>query len=103
MHEAGADTRGEGAAGEGDDRQAHPQGVGRRRVRAIGEGVEEQVGEPIVPGKPNQFTMTGAGRRANTLVRALLVKPLRSTRMSISSARICSAACSSVMSLMSIQ
>ena len=58
---------------------------------------------PIVPGKPNQLTITGAGRSENTLVRALLVKPLRSTRMSISSSRMRRAAASSVMSLMSIQ
>ena len=45
-------------------------------------------GVPIVPGKPYQFTCTGAGRRAKTPGRAWLVYPARSTRISISKSSI---------------
>ena len=43
--EAAADARGEGAAGRRQHRDAHPERVRRRRVRAIGRRVEKKVGE----------------------------------------------------------
>ena len=45
--QAGAHPGGEAAPRHGQHRHAHPHGVGRRRVRAVGKGVEEDVGQRI--------------------------------------------------------
>ena len=44
---AGADPGGERAARQGEDGHVHPEGIGRRGVGAVGQAVEEQVGERI--------------------------------------------------------
>ena len=46
-HQAGADARRKAAPRHGQHRHAHPHGIGRRRMGAVGKRVEEQVGQRI--------------------------------------------------------
>lgn len=59
-HDAGAETRCEAFAGEGQDRQAHIDGVGRGGMRTVGEGIEKEIGNSDA-GK--MLRIAGLGRK----------------------------------------